>query len=81
MDLGPDVTPRAMVADKGYDSQADQAAARGRGAVPAIPYRSNTVHIPEAFGKKRYRGRARIEQGVGKLKRFNASPYAVRRRS
>ena len=70
MDLGPDVSPRAVVADKGYDSRANRAAARRRGAIPVIPYRSNTVKIPNVFGKTLYRGRARIEQAVGKLKRF-----------
>jgi transposase len=70
MDLGPDIAPRAVVADKGYDSRANRALARKRGAVPVIPYRSNTKHIPKAFAKALYRGRARIEQAVGKLKRF-----------
>jgi len=73
MDLGPDIAPRAVVAvvaDKGYDSRANRALARKRGAVPVIPYRSNTKHIPKVFAKALYRGRARIEQAVGKLKRF-----------
>ena len=70
MDIGPDIAPRAVVADKGYDSQANRALARKRGAVPVIPYRSNTKHIPKVFAKALYRGRARIEQAVGKLKRF-----------
>ena len=70
MDLGPDIAPRAVVADKGYDSRANRALARNRGAVPVIPYRSNTKHIPKVFAKALYRGRARIEQAVGKLKRF-----------
>ena len=70
MDLGPDVTPRAVVADKGYDSRANRAAARRCGAIPVIPYRANTVNVPKVFGKTLYRGRARIEQAVGKLKRF-----------
>jgi hypothetical protein len=33
MDLGPDIAPRAVVADKGYDSRANRALARKRGAV------------------------------------------------
>jgi transposase len=70
MDLGPDIAPRAVVADKGYDSRANRATSRKRGAVPVIPYRSNTKHIPKVFAKALYRGRARIEQAVGKLKRF-----------
>jgi len=67
MNLGPDVDPRAAVADKGYDSAANRAIARERGAVPVIPYRKNTKVIPKHFAAALYRGRARIEQAVGKL--------------
>src|SRR5438309_2780070 len=35
-----------------------------------IPYRSNTRDMPAFFPKVLYKGRARIEQAVGKLKRF-----------
>jgi len=70
MDLGPDVTPRAAVADKGYDSKANRIAARRRGTLQIIPHRRNTRNIPKVFAKALYRGRARIEQTVGKLKRF-----------
>jgi transposase len=68
--LGPDEAPRAVVADKGYDSDANRALARQRGAVPVIPYRSHRKAIPARFAAALYRGRARIEQAVGKLKRF-----------
>jgi hypothetical protein len=37
---------------------------------PAIPYRSNTKDMPAFFPKTLYKARARIEQAVGKLKRF-----------
>ncbi len=70
MALGPDVTPRAVVADKGYDSRANRDQARKRGVVPVIPYRANAINRPKVFGKKLYRGRARVEQAIGKLKRF-----------
>ena len=70
MDLGPDITPRAVVADKGYDSRANQAAARRRGAIPVIPHRANTIDVPKVFGRALNRGRARIEQAIGKRKRF-----------
>ena len=36
----------------------------------AIPYRSNTKDMPAFFPKTLYKARARIEQAVGKLKRF-----------
>jgi len=70
IDAGPDVAARAVVADKGYDSDANRALARQRGAVPVIPHRSNRKLIPARFAAALYRGRARIEQAVGKLKRF-----------
>ena len=70
IDAGPDEAPRAVVGDKGFDSDANRAMARERGAVPVIPYRSNRKAIPARFATALYRGRARIEQMMGKLKRF-----------
>jgi transposase len=70
LDLGPDITPRAAVGDKGYDAKANRQAARARGICPAIPYRATTKDKPKFFPKALYRGRARIEQTMGKLKRF-----------
>ena len=70
LDIGPDITPRAVLGDKGYDAKANREAARRRGICPVIPYRQNTKHKPAFFPKILYKGRARIEQGNGKLKRF-----------
>ena len=56
--------------DKGYDSKTNRAACRERGIVPVIPYRSNAKNRPTFFPKALYKGRARIEQVMGKLKRF-----------
>ena len=70
LDIGPDVKPRAVVADKGYDSKANRAAARARGICPAIPHKANAKTRPAFFPRAIYRGRARIEQTFGKLKRF-----------
>lgn len=70
IDLGPDVQPRAVVADKGYDSAANRQIARDHDALPVIPHRRNARNQPSFFAKALYRGRARIEQAVGKLKRF-----------
>jgi len=56
--------------DKGYDSDANRQLARAAGAVAVIPYRSNRRNIPKHFAKAMYRGRARIEQMFGKIKRF-----------
>ena len=69
LELGT-IKPRAIVGDKGYDSKANREAARQRGILPVVPHRSCNNDIPIIFGKKLYRGRARIEQAIGKLKRF-----------
>jgi transposase len=58
------------VGDKGYDAERNRAAARERGICPVIPYRSTAKTRPAFFPKALYRARARIEQLVGKLKRF-----------
>jgi transposase len=70
LDIGPDITPRAVMTDKGYDAKSNRAACRERGIIPVIPHRSNTKNKPNFFPKRLYRGRARIEQAIGKLKRF-----------
>ena len=70
LDIGPDVNPRAAVADKGYDAKTNRKMARERGICPVIPYRSNTVDKPKFFAKLLYKARARIEQMMGKIKRF-----------
>jgi transposase len=70
METGPQVRHRAIIADKGYDSDVNRETARKAGAIPVIPYRSNRRNIPKHFAVALYRGRARIEQMMGKLKRF-----------
>ena len=63
------------MADRGYDSDANRSMARKRVAVPVIPYRSNRKVVPARFARALYRGR--IEQMMGKLKRFKR--VAIRR--
>jgi transposase len=70
LDIGPDITPRAAITDKGYDSAANRTACRQRGIIPVIPYRQNAKHRPAFFPKQLYRTRARVEQAIGKLKRY-----------
>ncbi|HEX2236901.1 MAG TPA: IS5 family transposase [Gammaproteobacteria bacterium] len=70
LDLGPDITPRAAVGDKGYAGSRNRTAARERGIAPVIPCKANEKNQPAFFPKALYRARARIEQTVGKLKRF-----------
>jgi len=36
LDIGPDIRPRIAMTDKGYDSEANRAAARARGITPII---------------------------------------------
>jgi transposase len=68
--LGPDITPRVVMTDKGYDSRANRAAARARGITAIIPRKENSKERGRFFPKKLYKLRARIEQTIGKLKRF-----------
>jgi transposase len=70
LDIGPDIAPRAAITDKGYDSAANRAACRRRGIVPVIPYRENARNRPSFFPRLLYKTRARVEQTIGKLKRF-----------
>lgn len=70
LDIGPDITPRAAIADKGYSSRANRAAARARGIAPVIPYKANEKNQPAFFARNLYKARGRIEQGFGRLKRF-----------
>jgi transposase len=70
LDIGPDITPRAAVTDKGYDAEQNRQAARHRRICPVIPHRSNARNRPAFFPRILDKGRARIEQSIGKLKRF-----------
>ena len=70
IEIGPNVTPCCVIADKGYDSKANREMARERGIIPVIPYRNNVKNQPKFFPKELYRARSAIEQCIGKLKRF-----------
>ncbi len=70
LDIGPDICPRFAMTDKGYDSQVNRTAARARGITPVIPRRENAKQKARFFPKRLYKLRARIEQTIGKLKRF-----------
>jgi transposase len=56
--------------DKGYDSEKNGAACGEQSRIPVIPHRLNTKNKPSFFPKRLYKGLARIEQTIGKLKRF-----------
>ena len=70
LDIGPDILPRAAITDKGYDAKSNRDGARKRGICPVIPHRATATDRPAFFPKILYKARARIEQAVGKLKRF-----------
>lgn len=70
LDIGPDIAPRAAIGDKGYASKANRVAARARGIAPVIPYKANEKDKPAFFAKVLYKARARIEHGIGVVKRF-----------
>jgi transposase len=70
LDIGPDIQPRAVICDKGYASKANRDAARARGIAPVIPHKANEKNTPAFFARTLYKARARIEQGLGRLKRF-----------
>ena len=55
---------------EGYASRANRAAARARGVAPVIPHKSNEKDKPKFFARTLYKARARIEQGIGRIKRF-----------
>ena len=59
-----------MICDKGYDRQANRQFARSHGIAPVIPQKRTAKTPQRHFPKALYRARARIEQAVGKLKRF-----------
>lgn len=70
LELGPDGDPRAAVTEKGYASRTNRQVARSRVIIPVIPHKANEKDKPAFFAKALYRGRARNEQAVGRLKRF-----------
>jgi transposase len=70
LDSGPDIQPRAVICDKGYASKANRDAARKRRIAPVIPHKANESHKQAFFVRTLYKARARIEQGIGRLKRF-----------
>jgi transposase len=59
-----------VLGDKGYDSKDNRDTAWKKGCVPVIPRRSNSKQKGRFFPKRLYKLRARIEQFIGKAKRF-----------
>ena len=63
----PVVTPKALLADKGYDGDAVRSSLLMRGILPIIPPKSNRRE-PITCDYRRYRDRNRVERMFGKLK-------------
>jgi transposase len=68
-DLIAGVEVEAVLADKGYDSDANRAAIRRRAAVPCIPPRKNRKE-PIAYDRHLYRERNVVERFFGQLKQY-----------
>ena len=66
MDI-PVATPKALLADKGYDGDRFRESLLIRGILPIIPPRSNRK-VPEHPDYRRYKDRNRIERMFNKLK-------------
>jgi len=62
-----DSDPGALLADKGYDSDAIRQDLRDRGASPEIPTKSNRI-VQYSVDKPLYALRARVEHRIGHLK-------------
>ena len=63
----PVATPKALLADKGYDGNRFRDSLLVRGILPIIPPRSNRK-VPEHPDYRRYKDRNRVERMFGKLK-------------
>jgi len=63
------VKTRAVLADKGYDSDANRAAIRAAGAEPCIPPRSNRKAVIE-YDRHLYKERNAVERYFGRLKQY-----------
>jgi transposase len=61
--------PQHVLADRGYDSDANLDAARAEGAEPVIPPKANRKH-PQECDYALYKERRHVECTIGKLKYF-----------
>jgi len=69
LDLGPNIAPRAAITNKGYVPKPIATVPADVEYVQSFHTRKRTRR-PAYFPKLLYKARARIEQGVGKLKRI-----------
>lgn len=63
------VETKAVLADKGYDSDANRVSIRGRGAEPCIPPRKNRAE-PIEYDRHLYKERSVVELFFGRIKQY-----------
>jgi transposase len=63
------VPAQAVLADKGYDSDANREAIRGQGAKPCIPPRKNRKE-PIPYDRHLYGARNVVERFFGRIKQY-----------
>lgn len=63
------VEAKAVLADKGYDSDTNRASIRGRGAEPCIPPRKNRAE-PIAYDRHLYQERNVVERYFARIKQY-----------
>lgn len=63
------VETEAVLADKGYDSEANREAIRGQGATPCIPPRRNRTEAID-YDRHLYRERSVVEIFFGRIKQY-----------
>ena len=63
------VETKAVLADKGYDSDANRKRIRGQGAEPCIPPRKNRTE-PIEYDRHLYRERSVVELFFGRIKQY-----------
>ena len=80
LNLGPDITPRAAITDKGYDAKANREAARRRGICPVIPYKStqSTVRFTSRKGSTRLQGAGAHRTGGQQAQALQADRTSMR---
>lgn len=66
-----DITPRAALADKGYSSKRNFVLGSAPCITPVITHKSSEKNKLSFFSMTLYAQQERIEQGLGRLKRFN----------
>ena len=70
LDIGPDIQPRAAISRQRLRQQGQPRGGKGARRRAGHPAQGQRKNKPAFFARTLYKARARIEQGVGRLKRF-----------